>query len=102
MAYIKPKTLSWGASPDAVSYNFYWAIPPSALDPVNPMANPNVKVLGNILFLPLPIPELADVNGNVQMGIGAVDDAGNIADLSVGTFPLRFRAPQPAGPLSMV
>jgi hypothetical protein len=101
MAYIKPKTLSWGPSPDAVGYNLYWAIPPGALNPTDPMSNPNVKTLGNVTSLVLPIPELADVNGNVQLGIGAVDDAGNIADLSVGTFPLRFRAPQPAGPLSM-
>jgi hypothetical protein len=101
MAYIKPKTLSWGPSPDAVGYNFYWAIPPSTLNPTAPETNPNMKALGNVTSLVLPIPELADVNGNVVMGIGAVDDAGNIADLSTGTFPLRFKAPQPAGPLSM-
>lgn len=101
MAYIKPKTLAWGVSLDAVSYNFYWAIPPNALDPVNPASNLNVKELGNVLYLTLPIPELSGVSGNVQMGIGAVDDAGNIADLSVGTFPLRFKAPLPAGPLFM-
>lgn len=102
MAYIKPKTLAWGLSPDAVSYNFYWAIPPDVLDPMNPIMNLNVKSIGNVLSLSLPIPELANVSGNVQMGIGAVDDAGNIADLSVGTFPLRFKAPLPAGPLSMI
>ena len=94
MAKIVTKTLAWGASPDTsvVSYDVFWSVPPAPID----YTSPNVNV-GNVLQIPLPIPGMPTVNGNLTIGVASVDDAGNVSDIMSATFPFRFQAPAPPG-----
>ena len=93
--YIKPKTMMWGRSSDAdvVSYSVRWAIPPEAID-YDSVVNPGVNI-GNVVQVPLPLTGMPNIDGQLTIGIVAVDDAGNESDPAEGTFPFDFQPPAP-------
>ena len=95
MAYIKPKTMMWGLSPDpdVVTYVVRWAVPPVVID-YNPVTNPGFSV-GLVSQVSLPLPSMPSIDGQLTIGIVAQDDAGNESDPAEGTFPFDFIAPSP-------
>jgi hypothetical protein len=99
MAYVARKTMMWAASPDTsvVGYNVYWAIPPAFLDKANPLSNPNMQGVGNVTQVSLPVPAMPQVNGQMELGVAAVDDVGNISDIVSAVFQFRFLPPKPPG-----
>ena len=100
MAYIKPKTMAWGASPDTdvVSYAVRWAIPPTAIN-YDPTVNPGLDV-GRVTSVRLPLTGMPNIDGQLTIGVTAKDDVGNESDPAEGTFPFDFKAPAP--PTSLV
>ena len=94
MAKIATKVLAWGASPDTsvVSYEVLWCVPPALID----YTSPNVNV-GNVTQVTLPLAGMPTINGNLTIGVAAVDDVGNLSDIMSATFPFRFQAPAPPG-----
>jgi hypothetical protein len=100
MAYIKPKTMMWGASsdPDVVSYVIRWAIPPEIIN-YDAAVNPGVDV-GKVTSVKLPLAGMPDIDGQLTLGVTAKDDAGNESDPAEGTFPFDFKAP--AAPTNLV
>ena len=95
MAYIKPKTMAWGTSPDpdVVSYVVRWAIPPDVII-YDPIANPGVDV-GKVTTVSLPMSQMPIVDGQLTLGVTAKDDVGNESDPAEGTFPFDFQPPAP-------
>ena len=93
--YIKPKTLMWGQStdPDVTGYVVRWAVPPTAID-YNPSSNPGLNV-GNVSQVQLPLAGMPNIDGELTIGIVAVDDVGNESDPAEGTFPFDFSPPGP-------
>lgn len=99
MAKIVSKTLAWGASPDpdVQGYNVYWAVPPATLDKINIEANANFKNVGKVSEVPLPLAGMPMIDGEMEIGIAAYDDVGNISDIASAIFPFDFQAPAAPG-----
>ncbi|MBE3137673.1 MAG: hypothetical protein IMZ43_09850 [Thermoplasmata archaeon] len=102
MAYIKPKTMMWGASPDpdVVSYVVRWAIPPVVID-YDPTINSGTDV-GKVSSVKLPLSGMPDIDGELTIGITAKDDVGNESDPAEGTFPFDFKAPAAPTDLAII
>lgn len=97
--YIKPKFLNIGAStdPDVVGYKVYWAIPPANID-YAPAKGVNVGLTTKIA---LPVAGMPQHDGELKIGVTAVDDAGNESDPAEGQFPFDFMPPSPPTGLSI-
>jgi hypothetical protein len=97
--YIKPKFLNIGAStdPDVVGYKVYWAVPPAAID----YAPTNGVNVGLTTKIALPVVGMPNIDGELKIGVTAVDDVGNESDPSEGTFPFDFIPPTPPTSLSV-
>jgi len=105
MAIVKKVTLSFppSGSPDVVGYNLYIVPVPEVVDETgadgNYIANP--YDLGNTTSVDLStIPGMTTNDGTYNIGVTAVDDAGNESSMSVTTnVPLDFAAPDAPGEL---
>lgn len=97
--YIKPKFLNIGAStdPDVVGYKIYWSIPPVVID-FSPVNGVNV---GLITKIALPVVGMPTIDGELNIGVTAVDDVGNESDPAQGTFPFDFIPPSSPTGLSV-
>jgi len=97
VAYIKPKYLNIGAStdPDVVGYKVYWAVPPAVIiyDPVNGVG------VGLITRIALPLAGMPNIDGELTVGVTAVDNHENESDPAEITFPFDFIPP--TGPTSL-
>lgn len=102
MAYIKPKTMMWGASsdPDVVTYVVRWAVPPQTIN-YDPVVDPGYDV-GKVTSCSLPLPGMPNIDGELTIGVTARDDVGNESDPAEGTFPFDFIAPAPPTDLRVV
>ena len=86
------------ASPDVVSNNLYYAQQPTQVD----YDSPHVDV-GNVKdtegFVNVDLGQyLSGLDGIYNIGIAAIDDVGNEADMSkANDLPLDFQAPEPVG-----
>lgn len=99
MAKIKQKTLTFpgSGSPDVVGYKFYYEVSPTAVtyDSANVLLTETMVVLNTIT-------ELQNLDAVYNIGISAVDDAGNESDMSLlNDIPLDFAAPEAPGALSL-
>lgn len=100
MSMIKSKTLSFAPSdsPDVVGYKLYIEEAP------NPVSYSSQAFdLGNNTEVDLiSLPGMADIDSVYNMGVAAVDDAGNESEMSlINDVPLDFVAPNPPGMLSL-
>lgn len=95
MAYIKPKTLRWGASPDpdVVGYKLRWALPADPIE-YDPAINPGFD-LGLVTSVALPVAGMPSIDGDIKLGLTAIDDVGNESDPAEGVFPFDFSPPAP-------
>ena len=97
MAYIKPKFLHIGEStdPDVVGYKVYWAVPPEVI-----IYEPeNGRSVGLLTRIALPLAGMPNIDGQLTIGVTAIDDVGNESDPAEGTFPFDFIPP--TGPTSL-
>lgn len=101
MSKINSKTLSFvpSDSPDVVGYKLYLQETPDAVsyDSQSFDLGTNTSVdLGTL-------PGLENVDGIFNIGIVAIDDAGNESDMSIASdVPLDFVAPNPPGAISFI
>ena len=101
MSKINSKTLSFvpSDSPDVVGYKLYLQETPDAVsyDSQSFDLGTNTSVdLGTL-------PGLENVDGIFNIGIVAIDDAGNESDMSIASaVPLDFVAPNPPGVISFI
>jgi hypothetical protein len=93
--YIKPKKLSWGKSPDAdvVGYKIRWALPADPIE-YDPTKNAGFDA-GNVTSVDLPVAGMPNIDGELKIGLTAVDDVGNESDPAEGVFPFDFAPPAP-------
>ncbi len=107
MAKIGQKTIRFlpSDSPDVVTNKLY--VEPYA-DPTNLSYNSTSFDVGNVAdtdgYVHVNLGDyLAGHDGNYDIGIAAVDDAGNEADMSTAfDVPLDFQAPNQVGPLEFL
>lgn len=102
MSYIKPKKLVWGASPDpdVDHYSVRWAVPPEVIT-YDPTMNPGVNV-GKVNEVALPISGMPSIDGQLTIGIVAVDDVGNESNPAEGIFPFDFIPPAPPSSIAVL
>jgi len=102
MSYIKPKIMMWGESLDldVDHYQVRWAIPPAIIN-YDPIINAGVNV-GKVVQVSLPLAGMPSVDGQLKIGLTAVDDVGNESDPAEGTFPFDFLPPAPPTNLVIV
>jgi len=99
MSLIKPVgKLTWVASTatDVVGYRAYWTT-----DGVAPSYTSTFVDVGNITEVQLPFPGMEAFEGVLQVGIAAIDGAGNVSDI---TAPILVPLDQiaPAAPSGVV
>ena len=100
MPKVKEVTLTFPASgsPDVVGYKLY--IEPTP-DPVT-YASQSFDLGNNTSVDIASLPGMTTLDGIYNMGVAAVDDAGNESSFSLlNDVPLDFTAPDPPGPLSL-
>lgn len=102
MAWVKSRTMMWGASPDSdvADYVVRWAVPPQSII-YDPIVNPGLNV-GLVTQVTLPLPGMPNIDGQLTIGITARDDVGNESDPAEGTFPFDFIAPSPPTDLQVI
>jgi hypothetical protein len=90
MAKVRTYTLAWGASPDAdvVGYRLRWALPPQTVDYTLPYTD-----VGNVTQVSLPLGTIPLMDGDITIGLSAIDDVGNESDIAVITSPFDLVAP---------
>jgi len=96
MANLKKYIVGWGlpADPDIVNIRIRSseAVPPT--DPNDPAtyAIPYDEV-GKVTQCELPLPHTPLIDGDISIGVSAVDDVGNEGDISWIRFPFDLVAP---------
>jgi hypothetical protein len=92
MALIKPVgSVQWVASiaPDVIGYRVFWTIDGTAPD----YTSQSVDV-GNVTGVQLPFTGLEAFEGILQVGVAAIDAAGNVSDIAAPVnIPLDSIAP---------
>ena len=101
MAKVKDMILTFppSGSSDVVGYKLYVQEAP---DPVG--YDSDFYELGNVTQIDIAtLPGMTTKDGVYNIGVTAVDDAGNESSFStIDNVPLDFVAPDPPGPLSFV
>lgn len=101
MAKVKDVNLSFpgSGSPDVVGYKLYIETAPNPITYDSPSFD-----LGNNTSIDLStLPGMTSQDGVYNLGITAVDDAGNESSFSlINDVPLDFAAPDPPGEITIV
>jgi len=101
MAKVKDVTLSFpgSGSADVVGYKLYIVPVPEVIDYDSPSFD-----LGNVTSIDLStLPGMTSQDGVYNLGLTAVDDAGNESSFSlINDVPLDFAAPDPPGEITIV
>ena len=100
MALVKTATLNFppSGSPDVTGYKLYMAEAPAPVDYDSPSFD-----LGNVSSIDLStLPGMTTTDGTYNLGVAAVDDAGNESSMSkVDDVALDFSAPDAPGALTI-
>ena len=99
MSKIAEKTLTFepSTSPDVVSYKLYYEEVPNEVT----YDSPYIDLSGSSVALH-EVSEFADFDSTYNMGVSAVDDAGNESDMSkIGDVPLDLNPPLPPTGLTL-
>lgn len=110
MAKLKSATLKFPASgsPDVVGYRLYVeseGVPVTYDSPVFDLGKNEIKEDETVFIVTdlSGIPGMSTKDGIYNIGVTAVDDAGNESSMStLDSVPLDFVAPDPPGPLSFI
>lgn len=101
MAQVKGLTITFppSDSPDVVGYKMYIIETPEAVDYDSPSVD-----LGNVTEIDMALVEgMSTKDGIYNLGIVAVDDAGNESSMSLANdVPLDFAPPNPPGAITFI
>ncbi len=93
MGKIRQKRIRWepSFSPDVVKYRLYWS--------QDGLVNYHSKYVDvgylTEIFLPEGVPSFPSIRGTINLGISAVNEAGNESDITNVTAELDFVLPDP-------
>jgi hypothetical protein len=91
MGKIRNRTVRWESSADAKKYRLYWSTQ-GAVGYGSEFAEIENKTH---VILPDEIPSFPKIAGNIEMGITAVNDAGNESDITIARVYVDFTVPEP-------
>jgi hypothetical protein len=97
MARIRKRKIRWNPSPapDVAGYKLYWAVEGG----VNYDCDCAELGRRTEVILPDDIPSFPLVDGEIELGITAVNEIGNESDMTTFSAPFEFSVPNPPGDL---
>jgi hypothetical protein len=90
MGRVRRRVLRWEPSPDAAGYRVYW----STQGPVGYESDFVGLEDKTRVILPDEIPSFSKIAGNIELGITAVNAAGNESDIAVARVFVDFTLPE--------
>jgi len=87
---IRKRTVRWEPSADANKYRFYW----SWKGPVGYDSDFVEVENKTMVILPDEIPSFPNIAGNIELGITAVNAAGNESDITIARLYVDFTVPE--------
>ena len=91
MAKVRKRTVRWESSTGATKYRLYW----SAQGPVTYDSEFYEIENRTMVVLPDEIPSFPKIAGNIELGVTAVNTAGNESDITIARLYLDFTVPEP-------
>ena len=89
MGKVRKRTLRWEPSADAAKYRVYW----STQGPVG-YESDFVEVENKTMaILPDELPFFPETAGNIELGVSAVNTAGNESELNIARVYVDFTVP---------
>jgi Tfp pilus assembly protein PilZ len=97
MGKIRKRTVRWEPSDDAEKYRLYW----SWKGPIG--YESDFVEIGNktMVILPDEVPSFPNIAGNIELGVTAVNAAGNESDITVAGVYVDFTVPEAPKALRM-
>jgi hypothetical protein len=90
MGRVRSRVLRWEPSPDAARYRVYWSTQgPVGYESEFVGVDDKTKVI-----LPDEIPSFPKIAGNIELGITAVNAAGNESDIAIARVFVDFTVPE--------
>ena len=90
MAKVRKRTVRWESSTGATKYRLYW----SAQGPVGYDSEFYEVENKTVVVLPDEIPSFPRMAGEIELGITAVNAAGNESDIAVARVYVDFTVPE--------
>ena len=90
MGKIRKRTVRWEASADAKKYRLYW----STQGPVGYDSEFFEIENKSLVILPDEIASFPKIAGNIELGITAVNAAGNESDITIARVYVDFTVPE--------
>jgi len=90
MGKIRKRTVRWEPSPDAAKYRLYW----SAQESVGYESNFVEMENKTEVILPDEVASFPKIAGNIELGIAAVNAAGNESDITIARVYVDFTVPE--------
>jgi hypothetical protein len=90
MGKIRKRTVRWEPSADAKKYRLYWSTQ-GPLGYESDFAEIEDKAM---VILPDEIPSFPKIAGNIELGITAINAAGNESDITIARIYIDFTLPE--------
>ena len=89
MGKVRKRTLRWEPSADAAKYRVYW----STQGPVGYESDFVELENKTMAILPDEVPTFPKIAGNIELGVTAVNSAGNESDITIARVFVDFTVP---------
>ena len=90
MGKVRKRTLRWEPSAGAAKYRVYW----STQGPVGYESEFFEVESKTLVVLPDEAPSFPKIVGNIELGITAVNEAGNESDITIARVYIDFTVPE--------
>jgi hypothetical protein len=90
MGKIRKRTVRWEPSTNAKKYRFYW----STQGTLGYDSNFTEIENKTHVILPDEVPSFPKIAGNIELGITALNDAGNESDITIAGVYIDFTVPE--------
>jgi len=90
MGKVRKRTVRWEPSTDAKKYRLYWSVQ----GPVGYESNFVEIEDKTVVALPDEVASFPEIAGNIELGITAVNAAGNESDITVARVYVDFTVPE--------
>jgi len=90
MGRVRRRTLRWEPSAGAAKYRLYW----STQGPVGYESDFVELENKTMAILPDEVPTFPKIAGNIELGVSAVDTAGNESDITKAKVYVDFTVPE--------
>ena len=90
MGKVRRRTLRWEPSASAAKYRLYW----STQGPVGYESDFVELENKTMAILPDGVPSFPNIAGNIELGVSAVNAAGNESELTIARVHVDFTVPE--------